>query len=112
MDVINEHFKEASALFSYVLIKCLEINFDYFQEEFDDFNHIRGLMDKGFAYGEKGNARVAFIHFREAIVLILKKDHQLIYCDADMAGATEKGVTIEQECINPLFSEYKRKYDL
>lgn len=111
LETINEHYKEASALFSYALIQSIEVHSGEFERNPDVFEKVKGSIDKGFSYAEAENHRVAFIHFRAALVEVMNLGQDLVSSDQNIYDAVKRGIRIENEFIIPLFTAYKEKYD-
>ncbi|WP_162617966.1 hypothetical protein [Salinicola halophilus] len=103
---LDQAFKEASSLLVYILINCLERNMGYFEENLKLSQDTQDLLDRGLAYSERNNNRVAYIHFNEAVTEIIKAEEMLIANDEDLLEALDRVANIRTSTLNPLWAEY------
>lgn len=110
LDKVNQAFKQGGAYLTYILITCMERNVEYFEDHFTLREKITTMLDKGLEFSEKGNERVAYIHFREGLEYISKEYPELIDNDEDLLDTVSQAMDYEKAEINPTWLAYKEKY--
>ncbi len=109
---LNFAFEQGGASLSYILITCMERNADYFEDHFTLRETVVDNLNRGMDCAEKGNKRMAYNFFKEAIIYISKEYPQLVDDDEDLLSAVSEAMDFENRKINPLWNAYKEKYKI
>ena len=106
LKLLSETFRESAALSSWLLIRALEKNENFFVTRPELFKNIHEKLDAGLIHSDNGNHRMAQNLFNQAISELVKNHPELFHSDPEYSDALRQLKTLREEVLNPLWKRH------